>query len=77
MKDEFSKAADRAQERGERSLARRIRIEGRIARAIVDAALARGWSVSVFDCEEWTVKKSKVRKTIIQALFTTDDDSTA
>ena len=57
------------------TLAQRIQIEKDIATKIVDDALARDYSVSVFDSEEWTVKKSRDRNEIIQALMTTDEDT--
>lgn len=71
----FENAAEKAADRGERDLARRIRAEGSIALALVSAALERGFTVSVFDCEEWTVKRSTNKAEIVDALFTTDDDT--
>lgn len=52
----------------------RIKAEGQVARRLVEAALAKGWSVSVFDSEEWAVKRSRDAKAIMEALFATDDD---
>jgi hypothetical protein len=43
-------------------------------RRVIRAALANGWTVSVNDGEEWTVKKSRDSKEIFAALFTTDKD---
>ncbi|MGV7193562.1 hypothetical protein [Xanthomonas axonopodis] len=43
--------------------------------ALVDAALAKGYSVSVHDGEEWTVRRSTDRDALIDALGTTDEDS--
>jgi len=49
-------------------------IEKRNVRAIVKAALANQWFISVNDGEEWTIKQSKDYNVINQALFTTDED---
>lgn len=72
--DEFQKSADRATERGERNLAKRIMIERRICFALVKQVLADGHALSVFDSEEWTVKSSRDEKLIRAALFTTESD---
>lgn len=48
--------------------------EARIARKIVKDALANGWTVSVNDGEEWTVKSSTDSRTILEALCTTGGD---
>jgi hypothetical protein len=48
--------------------------EARIARKIVKDALANGWTVSVYDGEEWTVKRSADSRAILDALCTTDSD---
>jgi hypothetical protein len=72
--DEFKKYADRAIERGERKLAKRIMIERRICFALVKQVLADGHALSVFDSEDWTVKSSRDEKLIREALFTTDSD---
>lgn len=72
----FTKAADAAFERGAKHIAKRIKIEGRIAAALIDAILAKeGCTISLFDCEEWTVRRSQDKTTIIQAMFTTDEDT--
>lgn len=55
-------------------LARRIRTEGKIARKLVSELLARGFTVSVNDGEEWTVNRSTDKAEIIGALFSTDED---
>ena len=73
--DNFKASADRAKERGDKKTAKRIMMERRIVFALVDKALKDGHSVSVFDCEEWTVKLSKNKKQIRNALFTTDMDN--
>lgn len=48
--------------------------ERRIAEATVDAMLAAGWSLSVFDGEEYTVRHSRDRAQVLGALATTSDD---
>jgi hypothetical protein len=57
------------------NLQKRISIEKEIATKIVDDALALNYTISVNACEEWTVKRSKNRKEILDALMTTDDDT--
>ena len=58
----------------DRSVARRIMIEMRIVRRIVDAGLAAGYSFDVFDGETTTLRSSKSKRTIEAALMTTDED---
>lgn len=70
MKDPFETIA--AARTGD--LARRIRTEGKIARKLVSELLARGFSVSVNDGEEWTVNRSTDKAEIVGALFSTDED---
>ena len=48
--------------------------EARVARKLVKALLARELSVSVYDGEEWTVKKSRSYRAIVDALATTGED---
>ena len=48
--------------------------EARIARKIVKDALANGWTVSVNDGEEWTVKNSTDSRAILEAMCSTDSD---
>jgi hypothetical protein len=48
--------------------------EARIARKIVKDALANGWTISVNDGEEWTVKSSTDSRTILDAMCTTGCD---
>lgn len=75
MQNNFEASAKRAQERGDRATARRIRIEGKIVGEVVREGLKRGWTVSVYDSEEWTLKRSTDRLAIMDALFTTDMDT--
>lgn len=48
--------------------------EGRVARRLVTAALAAGYSVTVNDGAETTVHRSTRAREIIDALATTDED---
>ena len=48
--------------------------EARAARKLVRAALAEGWSVSVNDGAETTVRRSSREREIIDALCTTGED---
>lgn len=50
-------------------------IERRIAKKLIDELLRRGYSISVFDSEEFTLKRSTSRADIINALATTDSDT--
>jgi len=70
----FDKAIEEALSRGENDLARRIKAELRMCRAMVNAALAGGNTVSVCDGEEWVVVNSRDRAAIYAALFSTDED---
>lgn len=70
----FDKYIQRAQNNGERDLARRISDERRMARALVNRALRGGNTISVNDGEEWVVKRSRDRAAIYAALFSTDQD---
>jgi hypothetical protein len=44
------------------------------ATRLIDGVLASGYSVNVFDSEEWTLKGSTDREEILNALGTTSDD---
>lgn len=63
------------------ALAHRIRTEGRIARFLIDRALAQGFTVSIVDGSftdgdgELVVDKSRNRDEIVAALFSTDGDT--
>jgi hypothetical protein len=48
--------------------------EARVARKLVRAALARELSVGVNDGGEWTVKRSRNYRDIVDALATTGED---
>jgi hypothetical protein len=49
--------------------------EARIARKIVNAAIASGYSLSVHDGEEWTLHKSQDVQAVLEALATTGIDT--
>jgi hypothetical protein len=70
----FTQIADTRAAEGHKALARRIRTEGKMCGALVQALLDRGATVSVNDGEEWVVKRSTDKATIIAALFSTDED---
>jgi hypothetical protein len=48
--------------------------ERRVARALINAALDKGYTVSVNDGEEWTVRRSSNLREITDALATTGED---
>jgi hypothetical protein len=48
--------------------------EARIARKIVKDALANGWTISVYDGEEWPLKSSTDSRAILEAMCTTGCD---
>jgi hypothetical protein len=48
--------------------------EAHVARRIVRECLKTGYSLSVYDGEEWTVKRSTSFKTVCDALATTGED---
>lgn len=50
-------------------------VERRIVKAALDIFLEAGFRISVHDGEEVTLSKSRVRKDIVKAMFTTDEDS--
>jgi hypothetical protein len=52
----------------------RQQVERRIIRQIVKDAIAAGYSVSVFDGEETTVRQSRTVSKIMAAVLTTDED---
>lgn len=50
-------------------------VERKIATALVDEILRRGYTISVFDGEETTLSKSNDREAIFDFLATTDMDT--
>lgn len=49
-------------------------IERMVAARVIDAALAAGYAVSVFDGEETPLKCSRDKDAILAAMFSTDED---
>jgi len=74
----FKKYAEEAFERGDKHTAKRIKIEGRIAAALIDSLLARGAVLHLNDDShgngEWIVENCTDKAAVIQAMFTTDGD---
>ena len=56
------------------SVKRRIAVEMRIARALIESALDAGYSVTVNDSEEDTLHESTSLEAILGAMFTSDMD---
>lgn len=56
------------------SLRERIKLEVRIVKKVIDAVLAAGHAISVYDGEEWAIKRSTNKSDILNACFSTDDD---
>jgi hypothetical protein len=52
----------------------RQRVERSIARKVIGALLRAGYTISVNDGEETTLKCSSQRREIFAAMFTTDED---
>lgn len=74
----FTNYAERAFERGDKRLAKRIKTEGKIAAALIATLLAKGAVLNLNDDShgngDWTVENSTDKAAIIQAMFTTDGD---
>lgn len=51
-----------------------IVIEKAIARLVVETVIKHGWEVSVFDGEEYPLRKSKDVEAVMKALMSTDED---
>jgi hypothetical protein len=56
------------------SVQKRIKAERAIIRAACKAAIAKGWTVSVYDGEEWCLKRSRSIKAVMGAIMATDED---
>ena len=54
--------------------AARLKREVKIAHRLVTDALAAGYSVSVYDGEDWAIRQSTARAAICNALCSTDED---
>lgn len=77
MTDSFKLSADRATERGDKKIAKRIMMERRVCFALVDALLAAGCTVSHDNGEDEEVTKSTDKQAIRNAFFATDMESVA
>jgi hypothetical protein len=53
---------------------KRIEIEKRIAGQVIADALAEGYTIDVNDGGETTLRKSSSKRTILEAMFSTDHD---
>lgn len=51
------------------------KIEQTIVNAIVDSALSRGYSISVYDGEEYALRRSTDKRAILDAVCSTDHDT--
>jgi hypothetical protein len=49
--------------------------ERTITRRIVKAALAKGYTVSVYDGEEFALRRSSSERAIMKAIYSTDEDT--
>lgn len=56
---------------------KRVEREISVVRTIVGSALAMGYTVSVYDGEEWAVKQSSDRTAIMAEVYTTDENTLA
>lgn len=74
LSDPFEYYAAKADANGSHDVAARLRIEGRVARAIVDKALADNMRISVHDGEAYAIAQSTDRAAIIDAMASTDMD---
>lgn len=57
-----------------KAVAKRIRIETRIAKSAIAELLSAGYTLGVYDGEETTIKQSTDKQAVLDALQTTDDD---
>jgi hypothetical protein len=57
------------------SVKARIELEQRIVKMTIDAGLKAGYTLGVYDGEEFTVQNSKDADEIFGAMFTTDEDT--
>ena len=71
----FTTYAQNAEEKGSTALAKRIRTEGRICAALIDAVLAKGATISINNGEEYSVKRSTDKTAIMAGMFETDSDT--
>ena len=57
------------------NISTRQMIEKGIAKRVVRAAIEAGYTVSLWDGGEWTVKRSSKLPEVIRAMFTVDEES--
>jgi UDP-N-acetylglucosamine 2-epimerase len=60
-----------------KAIDKRIENEKSVIRSIVGSAIAMGYSVSLYDGEEWTLKQSVDKAALMDAVMTTDHDKLA
>lgn len=53
---------------------KRIRIEQKVIRKLIDIVLEREYVISVYDGEEWVLHRSASKKAICAAMMSTDED---
>ena len=70
----FEQCATEAENRGDISTARRIRIEGKIATKLVETLIAAGFKITVNDGDENVCVKSTDVNAIVNSMFTTDEE---
>lgn len=58
----------------DKSVARRIRVEQKTVRKLIDIVLAKGYTISVNDGEEWVLLRSQSVQAVCDAMMTTDED---
>jgi hypothetical protein len=75
MKTAFTTYAAENRAKGHYDTARRIEVEGKICRKLVQHALKSHFTVSVHDGEDWVVKSSSNLNAIMIELFATDSDT--
>lgn len=74
MKTGFDSAIERAENTCQRDLAQRLKAERIMAEVLIDAILKRDASVSVYDGEEFVLRRSKNKAEILLAMSSTDED---
>lgn len=52
----------------------RISIEKKIAKAIIKTMRKAGYSISIFEGEDYSIRRSKNKADILEAMFSTDED---
>jgi hypothetical protein len=70
----FDSYIDRAIAKGHKDLAKRMRMEKRMASALVRACLARGFEVTIDNGEDRPIERSTSYKAIMGELWQTDEE---